>query len=268
MQNSYFQSTPEALNFIDAHVKLKGLNEDLTDIIETDNFDFKGGKFLLNAHFSGDIQNPYEFLNKATGLFNLKNTQVVLKKNGLQLPIQSLTVSLERENSILKELTINLPNGEDLVFQGNLKNIAGILSKTPSVPTTSQISLNSKNLNVNDIIATAKKFLPNSNTALDDRRNLHETLNAIYSQFHPQFKINVASLSYNDVIIKDVKSNLELINSETILLKNFNFKYDEAITNLKGQVKVHGPQSQLKEAIYDLLIREKTEEHTALSWTE
>lgn len=250
VQNSYFQSTPEALNFIDAHVKLKGLNEDLTDIIETDNFDFKGGKFLLNAHFSGDIQNPYEFLNKATGFFNLTNTQVLLKKNGLQLPIQSLTVSLERENSILKELTINLPNGEDLVFQGNLKNIAGILSKTPSVPTTSQISLNSKNLNVNDVIATAKKFLPNSNTAMDDRRNLHETLDAIYSQFHPQFKINVASLSYNDVIIKDVKSNLELINSETILLKNFNFKYDEAITNLKGRVRVHGPQSQLKDAIY------------------
>ncbi|MBO3097463.1 AsmA family protein [Gelidibacter pelagius] len=250
IHNSYFQSTPEALNFIDANVRLNGANEDLAAIIETDNFDFKGGKFLLDAHFSGDIQNPFEFLNKATGLFNLNNTRVVLKKNGLQLPVQSITVSLERENSVLKELTINLPNGEDLVFKGNLKNIAGILSKTPTVPTTSQISLNSKNLNVNDVIAMAKRFVPKTNTPVDDRRNLHETLDAIYSQFHPQFNINVGSLRYNDVVINDLSSNMELINSETILLKNFNFKYDEAITNLKGNVRVHGPQSKLKDAVF------------------
>ncbi|HUH29488.1 AsmA-like C-terminal region-containing protein [Gelidibacter sp.] len=248
--NSYFQSTPEALNFIDAYVHLNGNNEDLAAIIETDNFDFKGGKFLLDAHFSGDIQNPYEFLNKASGLFNLKNTQVILKKNGLQLPIQSITVSLERENSVLRELTINLPNGEDLVFQGNLKNIAGILSKTPTVPTTSQISLNSKNLNINDVIGMAKQFVPKSSAAVDDRRNLHETLEAIYSQFHPQFRINIGSLTYNDVVINALKSNMELINSETILLRNFNFNYGEAITNLKGNVRVHGPLSRLKDAIY------------------
>ena len=249
-RDSYYQSTPNALNFIEANVRLNGGNDALTSIIDTDNFDFKGGTFLLNAHITGDIPNPYQFLNKAKGEFSLKNTRVVLKKNGLQLPIQSISVALNNENAVLRELIINLSNGEDLVLNGTLKNISGILSKTPIFPTTSQISLNSKSLNVNDVIFMAKEFAPKSNTKIEDRKNLHETLDAIYSQFHPQFNFNIAALQYNDVVINDVKSNIELVDSETILLRNFNFRYDDAITNLKGTVRVHGPNSTLKDAIY------------------
>lgn len=249
-QNSYFQSTPDALNFINAHVVLKGNNETLTSIIDTDNFDFKGGQFKLDAHIEGDIPNPYQFLNKATGEISLNNTRVVLKKNGLQLPIQSIAITLDNENAVLRQLIINLSNGEDLVLKGHLKNISGILSKAPKLPTTSQISINSKNLNINDVLLMAKGFVPNANTKLEDRKNLFETLDAVYSQFHPQFNIDIAALQYNNVIINDVKSTVDLTDSETILLRNFNFTYDEAITNLKGKVKVHGPQSNLKDAIY------------------
>ena len=249
-QNSFFQSTPDAINFIDAHVRLNGDNETLASIIETDNFDFKGGKFKLNAHIVGDISNPYQFLNKAKGEFNLNNTRVILKKNGLQLPIQSIAVSLENENAILRELIINLSNGEDLVLKGHLKNISGLLSKTPILPTTSKISLNSKSLNINDVLVMAKEFVPNSTTKLEDRKNLYETLDAIYGQFHPQFSIAIDTLQYNNIFINDLKSDIELIDSETIVLRDFNFKYQEAITHLNGKVKVHGPQSSLKDAIY------------------
>ena len=250
IQKSFYQTTPEFLNFIDANVILNGDNDALVSIIDMDNFDFKGGQFKLNAHIEGDIPNPYQFLNKAEGEFILNNTRVVLKKNGLQLPIQSIAVTLENENAILRELIINLSNGEDLTFKGHLKNISGILSKTPTLPTTSQISLNSESLNINDVLVMAKEFVPKSNTKINDRKNLHETLDAIYNQFHPQFSINVNELKYNDVIINDLKSQIKLIDSETILLQNFDFKYDLAMTNLKGKVKVHGPQSNLKNAIY------------------
>ncbi|MEO5789970.1 AsmA-like C-terminal region-containing protein [Gelidibacter sp.] len=249
-RDSYFQSTPEALNFINANLRLNGSNATLASIIDTDNFDFKGGKFNLNTHIEGDIPNPYQFLNKATGEFNLNDTHVVLKKNGLQLPIQYIAVSLQKENALLRELVIKLLNGEDLIFTGSLKNISGLLSKTPTLPTTSQISIHSKNLNINDLLVMAKEFVPKSNEKIDDRKDLHETLEAIYSQFHPQFSIDIAELKYNNVSINDLKSNIELIDSETILLRNFNFKYDEAITHLKGKVRVHGPQSNLNDAIY------------------
>lgn len=249
-RDSYYQSTPEAVNFIDANVLLNGKNETLASIIETDNFDFKGGTFHMDTHIKGDIHHPYQFLNKATGEFNIKNTRVVLKKNGLQLPVRSIAVSLKKENAVLRELIINLSNGEDLVLTGILKNISGLLSKTPTLPTTSQISLNSKSLNINDVLYMAKEFVPNSNTKVEDRKNLFETLDAIYSQFHPQFDINIDALQFNDVVINDLKSNIELLDSETIWLRDFNFRYDRALTNLKGTVRVHGPKSKLKDAIY------------------
>jgi hypothetical protein len=248
--NGYYQSTPENSNFVEATLQLEGSNQSLSKIIETDNFDFKGGNFQLGAIISGDIPNPYQFLNVTTGNFYLSNTQVILKKNGLQLPIQNINLELKRENSFLRQLAINLPNGENLVLKGQLKNISGLLSKEPTIPTTSQIYLDSNNLNINEVLAMAKRFIPNSDAELDDRKTLHETLEAIYSQFHPQFGINVDNLQYKDYIINDLKSNIALVNSETILLRNFDFKYREALTNLKGKIIVHGPESKLKDAIY------------------
>lgn len=250
VRDSYYQSTPEAWNYVSANINLNGSNEALATLIDMDNFDFKGGTFSLDAIISGDIPSPYQFLNKATGNFNLNNTRVILKRNGLQLPIQSIDLSLKRENSLLRELIINLPNDDNLVLRGELKSISGLLSKEPKIPTTSRIYLDSKNLNINEIISLAKSFVPKSEANVNDRKNLHETLEAVYGQFHPRFEINVEALQYNDVIINDVSSNIELVNPKTILLRNFDFKYLETITNLKGRVIVPEPESKLKDAIY------------------
>ncbi|MCK0124995.1 AsmA-like C-terminal region-containing protein [Gelidibacter sp. F2691] len=248
--NSFYQSTPEAANFVEATVNLKGRNETLAKLIETDNFDFMGGNFQLNTNISGDIPNPFQILNKATGRFDLQNTRVVLKKNGLQLPLQSISIALQKENSILRHLIVNLPNGENLVCRGTLKSIAGLLSKSPVSPTTSQIVLSSDNLNISEVIAMAQEFVPEANSKNSDRQNLHETLEAVYSQFHPQFTIDIKALTYKEVMITDVKSSIQLTDPETIVLRNFSFNYDDAVTNLKGSVKVYPPESRLKEAIF------------------
>ncbi|WP_178989081.1 AsmA family protein [Winogradskyella schleiferi] len=250
LDNSYFQSTPEALNFIEANINLNGSNEALAKLIETDNFDFQGGTFRFNAIISGDIPSTRQFVDKATGKFKLKDTRVILKKNGLQLPIQSIDLALNRENSTLRKLIINFPNGEDLVLKGQLKNISGLLSKNPEIPTTSNISFDSEQLNINDLIALSKKFMPKSRKHIDNRKNLHEILEAVYTQFHPSFEINVDELTYNDVTIYDHKSQIDLVDSKTIQLWNFDFNYLDARTNLKGSVVVPEPESNLRDAIY------------------
>lgn len=246
--DSYFQSTPDAINFIEANVLINGRNETMANLIGMENFDFEGGNFELNANISGDIPNPYQVLNKATGTFNLKNTRVILKKNGLQLPIQAIELSLEREDSYLKRFVINLPNGENLILKGELKNVSGLLSKTPLTPTTSRISINSNSLNINEVLAMAKEFAPITNS--NDRKALHESLKAVYSQFHPQFDIAIGALKYNDVTITKLKSNVALIDAETVLLRDFKFNYNDAVTNLKGNVKIYPPESRLRDAFY------------------
>ncbi|MFN4763191.1 AsmA-like C-terminal region-containing protein [Gillisia sp. Q332] len=250
IQHGYYQNTRDVSNFVEATILLDGSNESLTRIIKTENFDFKGGRFRLNAAIAGEIPNMYHFLNIATGHFNLEGTQVILKKNGLQLPIQNINLELAPENSYLKQLVINLPNGENLVLYGQLKNLSGLLSKEPGFPTTSQIFLDSKNLNVNELIATALQFIPKSDLNKNNRKTLHETLDAVYTQFHPQFGIRVDTLQYNDHVIHNLKSGITLLNSETILLRNFDFKYYESSTSLNGNLIIYGPESKFKDAIY------------------
>ena len=250
IRDAYFESTPENLNFFDANIQLHGHNKTLAEIIETDNFDFIGGTFHFDARISGDIPTPYQFVNKASGKFRMLDTRVELKKNGLQLPIQSLAVSLENENATLEELIINLNNGETLVFKGQLTHLSGLLAPRPILSTTSRISLNSPHLNINEILAMANQFLPKAREPNDDRKNLNETLDAVYRQFHPQFSLNIGALRYDDVVINNITSKIELQDPETIVLRNFDFNYNEARTHLKGKVKVHAPASKLGDAIY------------------
>src|SRR5690606_27195378 len=104
----------------------------------------------------------------------LKNTHISLKKNGLQLPIQAIDLNFNREDATLKQLIVNLPNEENLIFTGTIKNISGIISKTQEIPTTSQIRLNANSLDLNEVLSMAKSFVPKSGVHPNDRKTLHE----------------------------------------------------------------------------------------------
>ena len=248
--DSYFQSTPDAHNFINAQISLQGPNETLAKVLKNKNFDFFGGGFKLKANILGDIIHPDQIFNFATGTFHLSNAEVVHKKNGLQLPIETMVLTLDNEMSILEELRINMPNGEDLILKGNLKNATSLISNNPFKPTSSYIKLDSRNFNVNNLIATAKGLITKSNIKSDDRRTLNETLNTIYEKFHPRFKLNLNTVEYKTVVLNDLNADVEFLDPETISLNDFTFKYYDATTNLRGTFRVPESKSTVKEPIF------------------
>ncbi len=241
--NTYYQSTPENPNFIAADLSLIGPNESLARVLKNDNFDFRGGRFTLNANVLGDIAHPHQLFNYATGYFQLNNTRVVLKKNGLQLPVERIAMRLDNEKSILEELRINLPQGENLVFTGVLENASSLISNDPLEPTTSYVQLDSKSLNIDELISTAKEMIPKSDKNMDDRKTLSETLNAVYSKFQPRFILNLETVVYNTIQLENLKADIVLGGPETLSINNFQFGYQDSETDLKGSLIV--PQTEL-----------------------
>ena len=256
--NSYFESSIDASNFIKADLVVDGSNETLAEVLENDNFEFEGGRFKLEASIEGDIATLPEIFNSASGNFRMGNTRVSLKQNGLQLPIENVSLKLDHENSTLRELKINLPNNKFLVFSGRLKNASSVLADNPTNPMSSFVSLDSRELDINELIETAKEFLPESKRSLNDRKNLHDILEAIYLKFHPRFQLELNSVDYNNISLTDVKADLELVDIETIRLKEFDFKYFESATHLEGIVKVPEPKAEIKEPIYIDLLAESS----------
>ncbi|WP_455168867.1 hypothetical protein, partial [Aegicerativicinus sediminis] len=248
--DSYYQSSVDAANYIKADLHVSGSNETLAEVLENDNFAFKGGQFNLEADVDGDISSLPEIFNSSTGKFNMSNTNVSLKKNGLQLPVETVSLTLNHENSTLNELKINLPNGKNLIFSGSLKNASSVLADDPTKQMSSFVTLDSRDLDINDLIITAKEFLPSSQRSIDDRKNLHEILDAIYHKFHPRFKVDLNTVEYNSITLNNLKADLELINPETINLQSFVFDYFEASTKLEGLVRVPKPQGTIKDPIF------------------
>ncbi len=249
-RNSYFQSSEQASNFVDASLKMSGSNESLTRLLQTDNFDFIGGNFNLDTQISGDISGPEELFNYATGKFTLNDTRVVLQKNNLQLPLEILDLTLNKQNSALEKLKIDLPNGEHLVFKGKIKNISSLLANDPKVPASADVTLDSEQLNINELVATAMEFIPPSDKEKNKSNTLHETFEALYRKFQPRFKINLNSVQYDSIRFNDLVADIHFLNSETVQLDQLSFNYNNAVTDLKGTLKIPKPDTKAKEPLF------------------
>ncbi len=247
--NSFYQSTEEIKNLVDATVKINGSSQSLANVLKNDNFDFKGGDFSLNTHIAGDITDIEQIFDSSTGKFTMKNTRVVLKENQLQLPIELVDLNLNNESSVLNSLVVNLPNGENLVFQGNVQHTSSLLSNDPKIPAAASVTLDSDELNLNDLIGTAMEFIP-KNEKKSDLKTLHETFAAIYKKFRPQFKLNLKALNYNGITLNDLDADVRLLDAETIIFDDFDFRYQGARTMLNGTVRVPDPGEASVEPIF------------------
>lgn len=249
LTDSYYQSTNEALNFVNASLIMNGTNATLARLMQTNNFDFIGGNFKLDTQIHGNIENAGEIFDHATGIFTLRDTRVVLQKNNLQLPVQDLRVKLNAESSILENLKINLPNGDHLTFQGNITNISSLLVDQPKKPSSADVSLHTENLDINALIDTAMEFIPESEKAANSK-TLHETFDAIYKKFQPRFRLDLQKVSYDSIQFRDLKADMVLKNSETVSLDRLSFSYLEAETILHGNLKIPKPENNYLEPLY------------------
>ncbi|MDX1470784.1 MAG: AsmA-like C-terminal region-containing protein, partial [Flavobacteriaceae bacterium] len=250
VENAYFQSTPEAKNYIHANLNLQGSNEALAAALKNDNFDFKGGEFSLDAIIDGDVSHFEQIFNNATGTFNLADTRVVFKKNKLQLPIENIDLVLAKENSVLNEFKIKLPNGNAILITGSLTNASSLIANNPVQQTQSRVQLNSPNLDLRELISMVTELIPQQREEIEDRKNLHQTFKALFEKFHPEFTINLNTLNYKDIEIEKIRGRMELVGPETVVLENFSFNYLGAETNLRGSLRVPKPEAELQEPIF------------------
>ena len=248
--DSYFQSSEEAMNFVEADLKMSGSIETLARALKTDNFSFIGGRFYLQTQISGDTPTPFEILDNSQGSFNLQNTRVVLKKNNLQLPVENLQVRLGDKISTLEELKINLPNGENLVFQGTVRNFSALLVDNPEMPASTDVSLDSEELNINDLLATAMEFIPASEKKASKYNTLHEALEAIYWKFQPRFRLDLNTVIFNENSFRDLDADIRFLNPETIQLKNLSFNYKNAFTDVQGTMRIPDPGKAELEPVF------------------
>ena len=248
--DTYFQSSEEALNFVNANLKMSGSNETLAKVMQTNNFNFIGGNFNLETNIHGDIPNYTEVFNHATGNLTFNNTRVVLQKNNLQLPVEILDLKLENENSVLEKLKINLSNTEHLVFKGNITNISSLLADDPTIPASANVSIESDTLNINDLIATAIEFVPASEKSQNDLKTLHQTFEAIYRKFQPRFSLDIKVVEYNTNSFNDLLADIQLVDPGTIHFSNLSFNYQNAVTELDGTLRIPKPDNNSEEPIF------------------
>ncbi|MDR5589805.1 AsmA-like C-terminal region-containing protein [Christiangramia sp. SM2212] len=247
---SYYQSSREADNLLNVDLKMSGSNETLAELLQTNNFDFKGGNFQLDAKIDGNATKSFEVFNSAKGRFTLRNTRVVLQKNKLQLPVEILDIKLEDRNSILENLKINLADNEQLVFRGQLRNISSLLEDDPVLPASADVMVASQELNINNLIDTAMELIPTNQKPKNELKTLHQTFEAVYNKFQPRIKLDLKKVEYDANEFRNLNADVELTDAETVSFRKLSFDYQESSTELSGILKIPEPASELYEPIF------------------
>ncbi len=245
---SYFQSSPDALNYLNSSVEMQGSNEALARLVGTDNFEFTGGTFDLKASISGDIPNPSEIFNYARGSFSLQNTRVTLKRNQLGLPIEKLTLQLERDVAVLRHLEIRLPDSDNIIFTGRLTHPGDLLTDDNFSRTTGYAELIADHIDVDEIIAISTRLLADQGAATD-QKNLHETIEVLHRRFDPELRVDVKSLSYKGIELNNVRASLNLHQPEVVSVPFFEFDFNESVTSVSGTVQVPPPRGSVNQPV-------------------
>jgi hypothetical protein len=249
IDTSYIQSSPDALNFLNASVEMQGSNEALGRLVNTRNFQFEGGRFDFKASITGDIPDPSQILNHANGTFSLENTRVILRHNKLGLPVKKLALKLDGNVAELQHLEIILPGNDNIIFTGQLTHPADLLSDDSLSRVYSIAEITADHIDVDEILAISTELLPPSRPGYANQQTLHQTLGILYQRFHPGLRVDVKSLSYKGITLNNVRANLSIVQPEVVSISTFEFAYNASTTTMRGKVTVPTPRESVYQPV-------------------
>ncbi len=228
LDNSQVYGTDKVPTVLDIHLKAKGENRNLSQVINSDNFQLLSGDFSVESDLKGPIQ-------KLTDIFRISKTKVVLqncktrfKPENVDFQINTIDLYLDKEKTRINNFSVSLPNNKPLSMHGELNSFASYFDKSLSQKPYTKLYLSSNYLDAKSLVKTFSK--PTIKTKKKDSptdvnlRVMKNTLRGIMKTFYPEVHLNFKKFKLLGQEYDHVSGVLTYINDK-LKIKNLSGTY-------------------------------------------
>jgi hypothetical protein len=169
----------------------------------------------------------------SSGRFSLRDTRLINNGNKVELPVNSLLLSLNKDLAQLEELDIPLNTQDRVVLAADFKNFSALFNTEAQEKLHSSFRINSKNLVWDDFMRLFDIAQSGEQTKKPELV-LQEAIKDIYTNYDPSIDISLGALHIGPFLLKDFETGIFFEDKNSLRLNN-------TIFGLKGgQMKLNG----------------------------
>jgi len=242
----FIESNPRDKASVRSMATVSGPAPTISEFYDSDKFFFKDGRFELTAEVIGPLNNLGQLILESEAELSLLDIDVLYRPADVSIPIASLELVKASGNAEFSILTSTLSKAYDYQMDGGLKNLAGLLVDFSEVSTVSNVHLFAKRLGWSDYIELFSRPEYNGlNNKKDERaskRSMKATLRGIHDKIRPTVTIAIDTFEYWDKVdMYNLTTGVHFENSNTLILDNTRFFFDQGKIELNAQVDITDP---------------------------
>ncbi|MEN8799500.1 MAG: hypothetical protein ABF293_09655, partial [Flavobacteriaceae bacterium] len=228
-------SSPDAENILNARITAQGSPGDLNNFRENQHWSFQGGTFELDTEISGQGSDMARLVSSSKGHFELRNTRIINNDNQVDLPVNSLLLSLNRDLARLEELNIPLNSSDRFVLSADFENFSALFNTASDQKLHSKFRITSENLVWADFI----RLFDIAQSGEQPRKPelvLQEVIKDIYNKYDPSIDISLGTLHFGPFLMRDFKTGIHFDDANSLQLDKTSFGLKGGQMNLTGNL--------------------------------
>ncbi len=249
---------------LNAHIKAKGKNKNLSKLINSENFQLTSGTFSLDSRLKGNVNQLTDIFSISDSEIEISNCRINYKPENTSFEVPHLKLRLNKEATFIEDIVVQLKGGHPLKMHGELSSFASYFNPNLNTNPRTTLYLNAEYLNAADLVKTFA-FNTNTTPSTVEETNLKlvkKTLSGIMKNFNPHIDVSFKKFKLLGQTFSNVKGILDYTPNK-LLIKDLQGDYKKGSSKLDLFIDLEPLENQTQEETllfgYDLEMDGKIE---------
>lgn len=242
LSNFLISTSPEAENQIHSELSSSGSPTKFNNLLPDQLMGFAKGEYNISLVVDGDLAFPVELLERSSGQFNISNTAVTNKYNGVTMPVNFFSASIDENLARIEGLEIPLNSEDRIKISGNVVNVSGLLRKQERKSMHSRLVIESDNLVWDDFLALYQ--ISEQDPEKRKKRPqqvLRESLISLYHNYNPSIEVSLKNFHFKELHMRNFNSGISYDHQHLLRLEETSFDVDGGQMAINAALELETP---------------------------
>lgn len=226
LDNAVILAGPEHPVDLTSAVRLSGETQLMSYFLKNEKFIYKGGYFMIDSKVNGRLSSLQDMIHRSDIDLTILDSDVTYIPSNVMLPLKSVILSKKSNNADFDIKGLTIEEDYDLLLNGNITNLTGLLFDLKNSKAESNAVLKAKRLTWQDLIFIlgqgSKQNIEKSE--IEQRKSMKQTLRGIQYHFDPNLKVIIDSSGYYEFTsIENIKGRIHFPQHQVLKISDTEF---------------------------------------------